>query len=206
MTKAPHVISNSWGCPVGPPPGGEDCVVNSIEATVNNVKTEGILVVAAAGNGGSGCSSVTDPPAIYANTFTVGNVTSSNAINSSSSRGPVTADGSNRLKPDIAAPGTSVRSTIPGSSYGLKTGTSMASPHVAGVAALLMSAVPSLKGQPAQVEQILRDSATPLTQASGACGAFPHNVVPNALFGHGLINAEAAVLRAMGTVFQNGFE
>jgi subtilisin family serine protease len=211
VTKAPHVISNSWGCPVGPPPSGEDCVLNSIEATVNNVKAAGILVVVAAGNGGSGCNTITDPPAIYSGSYTVGSVTSSNAISSFSSRGPITVDGSNRLKPDISAPGSSVRSTVPGGGYGLKSGTSMATPHVAGVAALVMSAVPALKGQPAMVEQILRDTATPLTSTQN-CGSFPGANVPNAVFGYGLINAEAAVQEALATIlegdlmFKNDFE
>jgi len=68
------------------------------------------------------------------NILTVGATDLTKNIANFSSRGP-TRDG--RVKPEIAAPGTSVRSTLPGNSYGNESGTSMASPLVAGTAALL---------------------------------------------------------------------
>ncbi|HET7843521.1 MAG TPA: S8 family serine peptidase [Xanthomonadales bacterium] len=208
-SRAPHIISNSWGCPVGPPPNGEDCVVDSIRQTIENVRNAGILVVVAAGNSGSSCSSVTDPPAIYAASFTIGATTSSDAIASYSGRGPVTVDGSNRLKPDITAPGSGIVSSVPGGGYASSSGTSMATPAVAGVAALLMSANPALKGNPAAVEQLLRQTAIPTTSAQN-CGTFPGASIPNAVFGYGRIDAFAAYTATMATfeqpLFLNGFE
>ena len=69
------------------------------------------MMVVAAGNAGSACSTVSDPPGIYAASYTVGALnTGTDTIAGFSSRGPVTADGSNRIKPDITAPGTNTRS------------------------------------------------------------------------------------------------
>ena len=187
-TKAPHVINNSWGCP--PSEGCTDVTV--LQSAVDNLRAAGILVVVSAGNEGPSCGSVQSPPAIYAGSFSVGNTTSADAISGSSSRGPVTVDGSNRLKPDVSAPGSSVRSSIRNGGYGTFSGTSMAGPHVAAVAALVMSMRPDLKGDPAALEQILRSTAVPLTSTQ-TCGAFPGSQIPNAVFGHGRVDALAAV-------------
>lgn len=185
-TKAPHIISNSWGCPPE-----EECQIDSLQQAVSNTRAAGILVVVAAGNGTATCGSISDPPAIYADSFTIGATNDAGTIASFSLRGPVTVDGSNRLKPDVTAPGVSVRSTVPGNSYGSKSGTSMATPAAAGVAALLMSADPSLKGNPAAVEQLLRQTAIGTTSLQ-TCGSFPGSAIPNTTFGYGRIDAWAA--------------
>lgn len=205
--RAPHVIGNSWGCPVGPPPAGEDCALASFATAISNLKAQGILIVVAAGNSGSSCATVIDPPAIYADAFTIGATDNSDLIAGFSSRGPVTVDGSNRLKPDVVAPGVSVRSAVPGNAYGSKSGTSMATPNAVGVAALVMSANPGLRGQPEQVEAILRETAVPLTSAT-SCGGIPGSQVPNPIYGHGRLDALAAVQRALQNdgVFTDGFE
>ena len=115
---APDVTNNSWGCPFGAPPAGEGCVVNSLLAAVQAQRVAGIMTVVSAGNDGSGCSTTNDPPSYHDEVYTVGALnTGTDGIASFSSRGPVTQDGSNRRKPDITAPGTSIRSSVPGGGY-----------------------------------------------------------------------------------------
>ena len=191
-TKAPHVSTNSWGCPPA-----EGCTTTTLQAAVAAQRAAGIVTVVAAGNSGSSCSTVVDPPAIYAQAFSVGAlVTGSDTIASLSSRGPVTIDGSNRLKPDIAAPGnptrSSFRTTV--SSYSSISGTSMATPHVAGAVALMLSAQPDLRGNVSAIESILRDSAFHISSSLCSSSGSPNNV-----FGHGRLNAKAATDVALTT-------
>ena len=190
-TKAPHVINNSWGCPASE--GCTDPLV--LKTVVDNTRAAGIVVVVSAGNSGSSCSSVSDPPAIYDSAFSVGATDSSDAIASFSSRGPVTVDGSNRLKPDVSAPGVGVRSSIPGGGYTSLSGTSMAGPHVVGHVALLLSAMPSWKGQVDLVESRITQSALPRTSAQ-TCGGVPGSAIPNNTYGWGRIDALASVSMA----------
>ena len=182
-SKAPDVTNNSWGCPAS-----EGCNANTLLAAVQAQRAAGIMTVASAGNEGSACNTVQDPPGIYDEVYTVGALnTSTDSIADFSSRGAVTADGSNRTKPDISAPGTGTRSSIPGSGYGSMSGTSMASPHVAGAVALLWSARPELKNQITQTEQVLNGSAVHI--ASTACGS---SGWPNNTFGYGRLDVLAA--------------
>lgn len=185
-TKAPHVINNSWGCPPS-----EGCTDPNVMLTVvNNVRAAGIVTVHSAGNSGSGCSTISDPSAIYDASYTVGSTTSSNAMSSFSSRGPVTIDGSNRLKPDISAPGSNVRSSTPGTGYGSLSGTSMAGPHVAGLVGLLLSARPDMAGDVDAIETIINDTAVPVN-VTQTCGGIPSSTIPNNTFGYGRIDALA---------------
>ncbi|MEZ4646884.1 MAG: S8 family serine peptidase [Chloroflexota bacterium] len=192
-TKAPHVINNSWGCPVS-----EGCTdPNVLLSVVQAVRSAGIVTVHSAGNEGSSCSSVQTPAAIYDESFSVAAVNSSDSIASFSSRGPVTVDGSNRMKPDISAPGVNIRSTTRDGSYqGGWSGTSMAGPHVAGLVALIISANPSLAGNVDAIEQIIAETAVPLTTSQG-CGGDTSTDVPNNVFGWGRIDALAAVELAL---------
>ena len=122
-SMAPDVINNSWACP--PSEGCTD--PNVLLTVVQNVRAAGIVTVHSAGNDGSSCSTVADPAAIYGESFSVGATNSSDNIASFSSRGPVTIAGSNRLKPDISAPGVNIRSSTRDGGYqGGWDGTSMA--------------------------------------------------------------------------------
>jgi subtilisin family serine protease len=187
-SRAPDIISNSWGCPPD-----EKCTpdqISSIEPALNAADAAGILVVVSAGNAGPSCSSVDDPPAIYPRSFAVGATASNDAIAGFSSRGVVTYQDKQVAKPDIAAPGVSVRSSVPGNNYGFLSGTSMASPHTAGVAALLLSAGPGLRGQTDLIKTILQRTAIPVPNY--VCGASPGGV-PNNVFGWGIVNARGAI-------------
>ena len=181
------VINNSWGCL--PSEGCTD--PNVLLAAVQAVRAAGIVTVHSAGNSGSACSTVQDPAAIYAESFSVGATDSSDSIAGFSSRGPVTRDGSNRRKPDVSAPGVGVRSSYPGGGYTNMSGTSMAGPHVAGAVALLISAYPGLAGKVDQIENILEQSAVHLTSSQG-CGGDSATAVPNNVYGWGRIDALAA--------------
>ncbi len=197
---APHVINNSYGCTAG-----EGCTdPAAILLAVQNVRAAGIFMAVSAGNAGAGgCGTVYDPPAIYAESFSAGATDSNDAIASFSSRGPVTRDGSNRMKPDIAAPGVGVRSCIPNGGYGNMSGTSMASPHVAGLVALIISADPDTAGDVAWIEALIRHTAVGLTSAQG-CGGDTADQIPNNVFGWGRIDALAAVIRARQDMDRDG--
>jgi serine protease AprX len=188
-TLRPHVINDSWGCPPQ-----EGCAPNTLQAVVENTQAAGIFVVVSAGNSGPACESVVDPPAIYDASFSVGALSAGNNLASFSSRGPVTIDGSGRLKPEISAPGVSVRSSTPGGHYAFFSGTSMAGPHVVGTVALLWSAVPALQRDITQTVAILEQTANPAVGAPNqACGGIDTTVIPNSSFGYGAVDALAAV-------------
>src|SRR6266700_7833273 len=142
-TMAPDITNNSWECPPS-----EGCSFDTLQAAVEAQAAAGIMMMSAAQNSGPSCSTVQNPPGLYEATYTAGALnTGTDTIASFSSRGPVIADGSNRIKPDIAAPGTGTRSATNASdsSYGTASGTSMATPHIAGAMALLWSFRPELK-------------------------------------------------------------
>lgn len=200
----PHVINNSWGCPVS-----EGCTTGTeLETIVNNTQAAGIFVVVSAGNSGSACSTVQDAPAFYGASFSVGAISgTTNVLASFSSRGPGTL-APNLLKPNISAPGVSVRSTLrtTTSSYGSMSGTSMAGPHVAGVVALLWSARPALVRDIASTKTLLQNTANPGVTVSpaqtcgGTLGSTPGlSQIPNNSFGYGRVDAFAAYNAAAPT-------
>jgi subtilisin family serine protease len=190
----PHVLNNSWGCP-----STEGCTTRvELETIVNNTETAGIFVEVSAGNlGKNGCSSVSDVPAIYSASFSTGAIDMSNALASSSSRGPSTFYTPNLLKPNVSAPGVNVRSSqaFSDSSFGNLSGTSMAGPHVVGVVALLWSAHPELVRDIAATKSILQNTANPGVTVAPVenCGGTSSTEIPNNSFGYGRVDALAAV-------------
>ena len=194
---APDIINNSWSCP--PSEGCTDPEI--LRAAVEAVRAAGILTVQAAGNSGPQCATISTPAAIYDATFTVGATTNSDQIASFSSRGPVIVDGSQRPKPDVVAPGSGIRSSYPGGGYSSFSGTSMAAPHVAGLAALMISASPELAGDVSRLELMIAASAVHRTSTQD-CSGLPGDQVPNATYGYGRIDAVAAVRLVLGPRFR----
>ncbi len=184
--KAPDITSNSWVCP-----SSEGCSANTLQAAVEAQAAAGILMVAGAGNDGPDCSTVMYPPAIYEASYTVGALnTGTDTIAGFSSRGPVTIDGSNRIKPDITAPGTDTRSSYNTSdnAYASLSGTSMATPHIAGAMALLWCDRPELRHDITGSRTIL-DNAAHFVSSTQCGDAGP----PNDVYGWGRVDIAAAV-------------
>ena len=188
--RRPHVINNSWGCVTS-----EGCGPTTLQTVVENTQAAGIFVEVSAGNSGPRCGTVDSPPATFAVAFATGAYDSTGRMANFSSRGPVTVDGSRRMKPDLSAPGVRVRSSVPGNKYASYSGTSMAGPHVVGVVALLWSARPELSRQIEDTKALLLASAIPsgLVGTAELCGGISSDFVPNNTFGAGRIDALGAV-------------
>jgi subtilisin family serine protease len=191
-TRSAHVLNNSWGCPPL-----EGCDPNSLQPAVRALRAAGIFVVVSAGNEGTAnCETVSHPLSLYDEVFSVGAISEFGELADFSSLGPVTADGSGRVKPDIVAPGVNILSAFPNSTYEYLDGTSMAGPHVAGVVALIWSANPELIGQIARTEEILIATTQSYTGTLNSC--VDGTRIPNNGVGYGVVDAYAAVEMAIG--------
>ncbi len=168
---APDVVNNSWASSLS----SRDVFAEDIAL----LKTAGILPLFAAGNNGPSSGSV-GSPASNPGVLAVGASDPDDAVAYFSSRGPSPWG---EVKPHIAAPGVNVLSSVPGGVYAFSNGTSMATPHVAGLVALLRSANPTLSV--AQITDLIAQTAIPL--------ALP---LPNNDSGWGRIDAFAAVAAA----------
>lgn len=192
----PHVINNSWGCPTD-----EGCNTTNfsvMETALNNLRNAGCVIVVSAGNDGGNCSTVNSPAAIFEGSYSVGATDNTDAITNFSSRGPVTVDGSGRMKPDISAPGKGVRSCVRGTNqFATLNGTSMAGPHVAGAVALLINANPTLAGEVDKIEEILSYTSVHLTSTQSC--TTPGTNIPNNTFGFGRLNILDAVNMALAS-------
>lgn len=110
--------------------------LDPLSQAVDNAVKSGVVVAVAAGNSGPDFSSIGSPGDARL-ALTVGATDNDRSLMSWSSRGP-TLDG--RQKPDVLAPGYGIMSSVPGGKFDTMSGTSMATPHVAGLAALLVQA------------------------------------------------------------------
>jgi subtilisin family serine protease len=159
-----QVTNHSYGTPSYPG--------SIVQSAFDNAYAAGVVHIASAGNSGecSGTSDTVEWPGRFDSVVAVAATYSNDNRPCFSSTGPAV---------EIAAPGVSINSTRVGGGYTIKSGTSMASPHVAGVAALVIAGGVT---SPPDVRQRLRDTAIDL----GPSG-------PDTHFGYGLVDAEDAV-------------
>ena len=177
----PDIVNNSWGYT---DPNGQETLFDEI---IKDWDAAGIFGQWSIGNMGPGCN--TDgAPGARPGAYAAGAYDINNAIASFSSRGP--GLGSD-IKPNLSAPGVNVRSSEPGNTYGNLSGTSMASPHIAGAIALLWSAAPSLRGDIDATKKALDDSG--IDVSASQCGGTKDD---NNVFGEGRLDALALVQSA----------
>ncbi len=145
-----RVLNNSWG-------GGS--FSQALKDAISAANAVDMLFVAAAGNNSTNNDSGAHYPSNYdvANVMSIASTTSTDAMSSFSNYGVTSVD--------MGAPGSSILSTIPGGAYATFNGTSMATPHVAGAAALMLSANPALTT--AEVKQFLMNSGDSIPALSG---------------------------------------
>jgi subtilisin family serine protease len=142
-----RVINASWGGP-----GASFALLEAIEAAGR----AGILFVCAAGNDGTDIDSAPDYPAVWSrNIPTLISVASFDHLDNLSSFSNI-----GHSTVTVAAPGDRIISTVPGNAYGFASGTSMAAPHVSGIAVLLFASEPSLT--PAEAKRRIADTSEPV--------------------------------------------
>ncbi len=129
VNKGVKISNNSWG-------GGGDS--QALQDAIARAEANGHLFIAAAGNGGSdGIGDNNDAVPHYPSNYPNSNIVAVAATGDRDTRASFSNFGAKSV--DLAAPGVNILSTLPGNTYGSYSGTSMATPHVAGVAALVKS-------------------------------------------------------------------
>jgi minor extracellular protease Epr len=140
ITNNMQVVSMSFGSTY------DDTILHS---ELDVAYSQGIVLVAAAGNSGPGANTI-GYPAKYSSVIAVGATDSNDVVASWSSRGPELS---------VTAPGVNIYSTYKGSTYATMSGTSMACPHVTGTVALILGRAAHT---PAEVRDILQKTAVDL--------------------------------------------
>ncbi|MDD5181911.1 MAG: S8 family serine peptidase [Candidatus Nanoarchaeia archaeon] len=159
---------------------GQGC--NDSEVVIlDSVVADNMLPIIAAGNEGEHGAVTIGSPGCARNVLTIGAVNDSDVIAWFSSQGP-TNDTMPRIKPEVVAPGVAIYSTIPTGRWDNMQGTSMATPHVAGLAALIRQAHPTWT--PGQIKAAIINSANQTKVGFGA-----HNTT----YGYGRVDALEAV-------------
>jgi hypothetical protein len=171
--RAPDVLSNSWGSD----DGFDQTFLNDVRA----LNAAGIDTFFSNGNNGADSGTV-GSPASFPESFGVGAVDDTEWIAGFSGRGPSPWGD---VKPQVVAPGISILSSVPGGSYLKYSGTSMAAPQAAGIAALMRSAVPGLTLT--QTRYALTSTAAQLVS-----GTYPNNT-----YGWGRVDAFSALVSVL---------
>jgi len=161
-----EVISMSFGAKIDKCDG-----TDAISQAVDKAVSKGVVVVVAAGNSGPDAGTITSP-GCSKKAITIGAVDDNDNVPSWSSRGP-TSDG--RIKPDLVAPGVNIKSTWKDNLFKSLSGTSSSTPHVSGVAALLLETDSTLA--PSDIKDILKTTSLDLgldenTQGAGRVDAY----------------------------------
>lgn len=183
VKNAPDIINNSWGGSAGAKPW--------FNKMLNTWLSAGIFPVFAAGNvEGSGTAKLgsIENPASLLDAFSVGAIDSNNKVGKFSKRGPSPFDEyGNKIKPEVVGPGIGVLTTSRLGDYERWTGTSISTPHVCGIVALIKEINKNI--DPDNIREILIESAEALKDND-----FKQS--PNMAYGYGYINALRAVERA----------
>ncbi|MEM9033124.1 MAG: S8 family serine peptidase [Actinomycetota bacterium] len=155
VANGADVLNLSWGTRPGTPVGAYP----PLEAAIERARQAGVMVMIAAGNSGVNIDSATVIPASYPheNVITVGASTNADQRASFSNFGPRTVE--------VFAPGHHIMATLPGGGYGYQSGTSMATPVAAGVAAMLRSAAPV--ASVTELREALITGSTPVDTLAG---------------------------------------
>ncbi|MDB9485369.1 S8 family serine peptidase [Dolichospermum circinale CS-537/01] len=183
--KGVKITNNSWG-------GGG--FSQALYDAINAAGQQGALFIAAAGNSGQNADINPMYPAAYnlANIISVASTTHTDALSSFSNYGLTTVD--------LGAPGSAIYSTLPNNSYGTLSGTSMASPHVTGAAALVWSQNPTWTAQ--QVKNTLMNTGDSIAALAGKTVSGKRLNVFNALAAANLPSVTVSVSPA--TVQEDG--
>ncbi|MDY7078689.1 MAG: S8 family serine peptidase [Chloroflexota bacterium] len=177
--QAPDVVNCSWGSSISS--------LTTFQSDLQALRGAGIFVVFSNGNRGPDEGTVSSPASLPG-TFAIGATDSDDEVANFSSRGPSPWG---ETRPHVVAPGVDVYSSLPGGTYGLMNGTSMAAPHVSGLVALLHSVSPTLSITRATF--IITSTAAPLG-----------DLIPNNDTGWGRVDGFAAAVALAQPGFVTG--